>query len=96
VAKVRTIPIVLGTGYAKWILHLLNLAILLLIVYGIASGRYPFVFYVMLLHFFVVLVFIEWYFRQSDKQFGSHFYLFIAMLIVAIAFAADYSFFNHS
>lgn len=94
-ASVRTIPILLGTPYSKMLLHFLNLVTVSLILYGILAGVYPISYYVILPHFLIVLFFIEWYFRQKDKQFGSHIYLVIAMLTVVSAYVTKYVFISH-
>jgi 4-hydroxybenzoate polyprenyltransferase len=91
-AGVRTLPVLLGDGVSKFILHLLNLVILLLVLFGVRTGSYPVSFYVIVVHFLIAFFFLNWYFRQPNKQFGSHFYLVIALTTIAIAYGIKYSF----
>jgi 4-hydroxybenzoate polyprenyltransferase len=90
-ANIRTIPILLGVASSRVILHLLNAATFLLVLYGTVTGVYPASYYVMLGHSLIVLFFLQWYFRQNDKQFGSHLYLVIATLAVVSACVVEYS-----
>lgn len=88
-AKVQTVPLLMGERFTVWLLRIEHILACALIVVCANVGVFAWIAApVFALHLAVSLVFLEWYRRLADRRLASHLFIVYAGILIVSGIAA--------